>query len=95
MVAVIYQHESAVSMHMSPPPRKSLLSPTPSHSSKLSQSIGFELPASYGKFLLAIYFANGDVYVSVLLSQFVPPSPVPTVSRSLFSMPGSPLLLCK
>ena len=95
MVAVIYQHESAVSIHMSPPSRKSLLSPTPSHASKLSQTIGFELPASYGKFALAIYFANGDVYVSMLLSQFVPPSPFPTVSRSLLSMPMSPLLLCK
>ena len=30
----------------------------------------FGFPASYSKFLLAIYFAYGNVYVSMLLSQF-------------------------
>ena len=46
---------------------------------------GVELPVSYSKFPLAICFAYSNVYVSVLLSQFVPPSPSPTVSSSLFS----------
>ena len=41
----------------------------PSHSSpRLSQSIGFELPASYGKYPLDLCFTYGNVYVSVLLS---------------------------
>ena len=31
----------------------------------------------------------GNIYVSLLLSQFVPPSPVPTVPISLFSMSES------
>ena len=31
----------------------------------------------------------------MLLSQFVPPSPSPTVSRSLFSMSASPVLPCR
>ena len=53
---------------MSPPSWTSLPPPTPSHSSQLSQSTWFELPASYSKFPLAIYFAYGNVYVSVLLS---------------------------
>ena len=37
-------------------------------------------------FPLAIYFTHGNVYVSTPLPQFVPPSPPPTVSSSLFSM---------
>ena len=47
--------------------------PTASHSYRLSQSTRIELPASYSKFPLAIYFTYGDVYVSVLLFQFIPP----------------------
>ena len=35
---------------------------------------------------LAIYFAYGNTHVSVLLSQFVPPSPSLAVSISLFSV---------
>ena len=46
---------------------------------------GVELPVLYSSFLLAIYFAHGSVYTSVLLSQFVPPSPFPAVSTSLLS----------
>ena len=34
----------------------------------------------HGSFLLASCFTHGRVYVSMLLSQFVPPSPSPTVS---------------
>ena len=41
-----------------------------SHPSRLSQSTGFELPASHSKFLLAIYLTYGNVYVSMLLFQF-------------------------
>ena len=40
-------------------------------------------------------FAYGNEYVSMILSQFVPLSPSPTVSKSLFSMSTSPLLPCK
>ena len=90
LASAMYQHESAIGIHMNtyihtspyihmssihtyvlPPP------PTAFHSSRLSQSTRFELPASYSKFPLAIYFAYGDVYVSVLLFQFVPPFSFP------------------
>ena len=67
--------------------------PTPSHSSRLSQSTGFELPASYSKFPLAIYITCGNLYVSMLLSQFVPATPSHAVFISLFSV--SPLMPCK
>ena len=73
----------------------SLPPPTPSHPSRLWQSAGFELPASYSTFPRAIYFARGNVYVSMLLFQFVPPSPSWTVSASLFSTSVSPLLPCR
>ena len=59
--------------------------PSPSHPSRLSQSTGLN---SY------CYRANSTflsilrmiMYVSILFSQFVPPSPSSTVSTSLFSV---------
>ena len=45
-----------------------------------------ELLLLYNKFLLAIYFTYSNIYVSVLLSQFILHSPSPTVSTSMFSM---------
>ena len=48
------QHESAIVIHMSPLSWTSLLPPTQSHPSRLSQSIRFELPASCSQFSLAI-----------------------------------------
>ena len=66
-----------------------------SHPSRLSQRTGFELPASYGKFPLAVYFTYGNIYVSMLLSQLILPSPSPSVSTSLISMSAFPLLPCK
>ena len=66
-----------------------------SHPSELSQTTGFQLPASYSKFPLCIYVTYGNICVSMLLFQFVPPSPSPTVSTSLFSTSASPVLPCK
>ena len=39
-------------------------------------------------------FTYGNACVSVLLSQIIPPSPSPTVSKSLSFMSASPFLLC-
>ena len=58
--------------------------PPTSHPSRLSQSTWFELPASYTKFPLALFYIW--LCISMLLSQFVPPSPSPTVSTILFSI---------
>ena len=93
LVSDIYQHESAISIIC--PYAPSLLNlPSISHPfpSRSSHSTKFELPALYSKFPLNIYFTYGNVYVSMLLSQLIPPCP-PTVSTSLFSMSASPLLL--
>ena len=43
----------------------------------------------------AICFTNGSIYVPRSLSQFIPPSPSPIASTSLFCVFASPLLPCK
>ena len=50
-------------------------------------------PVSYIKLSLAIYFTYGNMYVSILFSQIVPPSP-PTEPKNMFFMFVSPLLPC-
>ena len=52
------------------------------------------VPVSYIKLALVIYFTYGNVYVSMLFSQIIPPSPSPNDSRSLFFTSVSPLLPC-
>ena len=78
---------------MCPPSRASLPTPTPSHPSRFEH--WFELPESCSLFPLAIYFMYVNIYVSMLLSKFVAPSPSQTVSTCLFSMSASSLLPCK
>ena len=73
----IHQHESTRGIHVSPPswiPLPPLSSP---HPSRLSQSIGFGFPVSYIKHPFVTYFTYGNVYVSMLFSQIIPPSPSP------------------
>ena len=55
---------------MCPPNWTSLPPPSPSRSSRLSQSTRFELPVSYSKLPLAICFTYGNVYVSMIHCQF-------------------------
>ena len=52
--------------------------------SGLSRSIGFECPASCIRLALVIYFTYGNIYVSMLFSQIIPPLPSPSESKSLF-----------
>ena len=74
-LASAMQHESAISTHVSPPvwpsPR-----PTPlgCQSTTLRSCVIRQLPT-------AVCFTHGNAYVSTLLSQFVPLSPSPTVSK--------------
>ena len=56
--------------------------PSPSHPSRLSQSIGFEFPVlANSKFPAAICFTYGN---ACLPSQIIPPSPSLTVSKHVF-----------
>ena len=54
-----------------------------------------QLPVLYSMFPQAIYFTHGTVYMSILISQLVPPSPSPHVSTCPFSTPMSLFLPCK
>ena len=90
MAFAIHQHELAIGIHVSPYPPTSL----PLYPSRLSQSTGFGYLASNIELTLVIYFTYGNVYVSMLFSQIIPPSPFCTESKSLFFTPVSPLLPC-
>ena len=82
LVSAIYQHESDIGIHMSLPSGTSLSS----HLTPLgSQSTTLCFLHYYNNFPLPIYFTHSNVYVSMLLSQFVSPSPSPAVSINLFS----------
>ena len=67
LAVCVWAGHTAIGIHVFPPSWISLPCPTPSHHSRLSQSTQFELPVSYSKFPLAIYFTYGNVYVSMLL----------------------------
>ena len=87
----IHWHESALGVHVSHilnPPLTSL----PTLPSWLSQSTGFECPASCIKLGLVIYFTYGYIHVSMVFYQIIPPSPSPIESKSLFFISVSPLL---
>ena len=79
----IHWHESAMGVHVFP-----ILNPLPtsflSHPSGLSQWTGFECIVSCIKLRLVIYFTYGNIHISMLFSQVIPPSPSPTESKSLF-----------
>ena len=71
------QHESAIGMCMSLPSWTSLPPPTLSYASQLSQSTGLSSLC----YIAALCFTYDRVYVSLPVSQFVPSSPSPPVSR--------------
>ena len=50
------------------------LPPSPPHPSGLSQCTGFEGPVSHIELGLVIYFTYGNIHVSMLFSQIIPPS---------------------
>ena len=105
MVFAIYQHETAAGIHVSSPPEPpSHLPPHPiplgnppsslPYPSVLSQSTSFGCPASRIELELVIDFTYGNVYVSQLFSQIIPPSPSFTELKSVFCTSLSPLLPC-
>jgi len=91
VVFAIYWHESAMGVHVFPilnlPPP-----PSPSYLSGSSQCTSPEHPVSCIEPGLAIYFTYGNIHVSMLFSQIIPPSPSPTESISLFFTSVSLLL---
>lgn len=79
----IHQYESAIgyACHVHPGTPFCLPAhPTPPG----CQGTGFGCPASSVRLALVVSFTYGNIYVSVLFSQIIPPSPPPTESKSLF-----------
>ena len=94
MASDTHQQESVTGICVTPPsfePPSNSLPPPPS---RLSPSTGFQFPTLHIKLALTISFTYGNLYVSMLFSQIIPPSPSPTVSKSLFFMSVSPSLPC-
>ena len=79
-------------LYMCPPSRTPLLPPSPSHHFGLSQCTIFECPVPCIELGLVIYFTYGNIHVSLLFSQIIPPLPSPTESKSLFFTSVSLLL---
>ena len=92
VVFAIYLHESAMDVHMFPILNPLLLYPHQSHPSVLSQCTGPECAVLCIEPGLAIYFTYGNIHVSMLFSQIIPPSPSPTESKCLFFTSVSLLL---
>ena len=86
MASAIHQHESPIGIHVTPPSWTPLLPPCPSHPPRWSWNTSSGFFVSYTKLPLALDFTYGNVHVSILFSQAIPPSPSPTVSKSLFFM---------
>ena len=57
--------------------------PSPSHPSGSSHCTGSECPVSCIELELVIYFTYGNIHVSTLFSQFIPPSASPRVQKSV------------
>ena len=70
-------------VYMCPPSQISLPPHTPTHPSGLSQCTGFEFSVPCIKPGLVICFTYGNIHVSMLLSQIIPPLPSPRVQKSV------------
>ena len=92
MVFAIHWHESAVDLPVFPILTTPLPPPSPSHPSGSSQCICPEHPVSCIKPGLAICFTYGNIHVSTLFFQIIPPLPSPTGSKILFFTSVSLLL---
>ena len=71
-----------------------LLTPTHPTAGSSQWAPGWVLCAAYSHFQQTIYSTHDSSYVSILLSQFVPPSSSPAVSTRLFSIFTSLFLPC-
>ena len=95
LVSAIHKHELQVYICPLPPVTPPIFLPILPHPTLgLSQSTGLSsLCHTANSHIVSIFYMV--IYVSTLFSQFVSPSPSPTVSASLLFMSVSLLLPCK
>ena len=91
---LLYIDRNQPQVYMFPLPETPSHHPLPSEFSGLSQYTGFECPISCIKFGLVIYLTYGNIHVSMLFSQIIPPSSSPKESKSLFFISVSLLFAC-
>ena len=84
LVSAVQQRKSAIIIHISLPSWASLPYPHPTPLGH--HRVSGWLPVLYSNISPAICFTHGSVYMSMLLSPFVPLSPSPTVSTSPFHL---------
>ena len=87
-------HISTWISHVCSPSWNARPTPSPSHPSGSSQRTSPEHPVLCIEPGLAICFTYGNIHVSMLCSQIIPPSPSPTEPKSLFLTSVSLLLSC-
>ena len=87
-----YVNMTQPQVYMCPPILNPHLPPSPLYHSGLSQSTDFGCPTSCIELALDICFTYGNIHVSMLFSQIIPPLPSPTESKSLFFTSVSLLL---
>ena len=89
LVSAVKQSESITHIPISPPSWTSHSLPHPTYLSHHRA----EFPVLYSRFPLSTYFTHCSVYMSVSISQFIPPL-CPALSMYLFSMSASLFLPC-
>ena len=95
--SILYQHESAIGIHMSPPSGSSLPPPTPFHHFRLLQSPGLSsVSHTANSHWLSILHMVVYMFPCYFLRSSHPLLPPAACAHlSLFSMSVSPLLPCK
>ena len=76
---LLYNEVNQLYVYLYPLPLGPPSPPTPFPPIQVITEHRAELPVLYGRFPLAIYFTHGSVFMSNLISQFIPPSPQPHV----------------
>ena len=87
LVSVVQQNESAICIDISPIPSLLRLPPTlPIPPLQVVTKHRADLPVLCGCFPLAMHFTVGSVYMSMLLSHFIPASPSPPPCPQVHSL---------
>ena len=92
VVFAIHSHESAMGVQAFPILNSPHQPASPSHPTELPQCTSPEHPVPCIEPGLVIYFTYDNIYVSMVFSQIIPPSPSPTEFKSLYLTSVSPLL---